>query len=663
MAIYRNLGGDRLGSGNKMKVEMHDWGKSTHNVSRKLKTSMGVGTLVPCLKELVTPGAEYRIKINADLISKPTNGPLFGSFKYQVDTFFCPVRLYNPLLHNNKLGIALTINQIKFPIMELEAGTLNYNKPLDNQQISSSNVLAYLGIRGLGRPSGGVTTIKRQFNAIPWLAYWDIYKNYYANKQEVNGYVISKAPQGAFENINGVTVKNNSVSAKSVPQGNTDRTIFNHLMTNNDLEYLRFTYSGAQTADNIILLIGNLRKTEGYERLLLNDLMGSYTSGSGQFEFSQVKGSRGFTLLGWDYARGGEMDTEPKLQDFPLNNLDTLRTRLLTYPSTTTPASLSVGGIVGNSLQPYSSLFQRTTAGSTIITSLTNNQEGLAIKTYQSDIFNSFLRNDYVALITSSSSIAVVGNQITIDQIQLAKKQWEHMSRLVASGGTWRDYIEVAYGVRDMTDFEIPMYLGGLSKEVVFQEIVSNADTAERPLASIAGKGTFSGKHKGGYVELNAKEPGYLMAIMSLTPRIDYTQGNDFDVNLTNLDELHKPAFDGLGYQDLSTDQMAWFDTSVTTAGVPTYKSAGKIPAWLNYMTSYNKALGTLADESEMWLILGRRYENNTNGITDLTTYVDPKKFNYIWADGRRDAQNFWVEIEFDITKRAPISAKQLPNF
>ena len=30
----------------------------------------------------------------------------------------------------------------------------------------------------------------REFNAVPLLAYWEIYKNYYSNKQEENGVVI-----------------------------------------------------------------------------------------------------------------------------------------------------------------------------------------------------------------------------------------------------------------------------------------------------------------------------------------------------------------------------------------------------------------------------------------------------------------------------------------
>ena len=131
------------------------------------------------------------------------------------------------------------------------------------------------------------------------------------------------------------------------------------------------------------------------------------------------------------------------------------------------------------------------------------------------------------------------------------------------------------------------------------------------------------------------------------------------------MDDLHKPAFDGIGYQDLITDQMAWFDTANTSTGVRTPKSAGKVVAWLNYMTSYNRALGNFANEEQMWLTLNRRYEFNTGTgeIKDLTTYVDPKKFNYIWADARRDAQNFWVQINSDITVRRAMSAKQIPSF
>ena len=42
------------------------------------------------------------------------------------------------------------------------------------------------------------------------------------------------------------------------------------------------------------------------------------------------------------------------------------------------------------------------------------------------------------------------------------------------------------------------------------------------------GKGALSNKHKGGKVVVKVDEPSYLIGIVSLTPRIDYSQGNNW---------------------------------------------------------------------------------------------------------------------------------------
>ena len=89
---------------------------------------------------------------------------------------------------------------------------------------------------------------------------------------------------------------------------------------------------------------------------------------------------------------------------------------------------------------------------------------------------------------------------------------------------------------------ESPMYMGGLIKELVFQEVVSNAATAEQPLGTLAGKGRLSDKHKGGKVKIRVDEPSIIMGIVSLTPRLDYSQGNDWSINLkqwTTFTNLH----------------------------------------------------------------------------------------------------------------------------
>ena len=47
-----NIGGDRLGSGNKENVDLKTFKRSTHDLSSDWRSSMSAGTLVPFMSEL-----------------------------------------------------------------------------------------------------------------------------------------------------------------------------------------------------------------------------------------------------------------------------------------------------------------------------------------------------------------------------------------------------------------------------------------------------------------------------------------------------------------------------------------------------------------------------------------------------------------------------------
>ena len=167
------------------------------------------------------------------------------------------------------------------------------------------------------------------------------------------------------------------------------------------------------------------------------------------------------------------------------------------------------------------------------------------------------------------------------------------------------------------------------------------------PLGTLAGRGTLSQKHKGGKSIIRVNEPCYIMGIVSITPRIDYSQGNDWSVNLLTLDDLHKPQLDEIGFQDLLCDLMSASTTQTDVDFKPEFTAIGKVSAWLNYMTNFNKVYGNFADpRSEMFMTLNRRYEHYYDDaakrfeILDQTTYIDPEKYNYIFAQTELDAQN-----------------------
>ena len=80
-------------------------------------------------------------------------------------------------------------------------------------------------------------------------------------------------------------------------------------------------------------------------------------------------------------------------------------------------------------------------------------------------------------------------------------------------------------------------------------------------------------------------------------------------------------------------------------------------------MTAVNKNYGNFAvKDNEMFMVLDRRYEMDGDGIKDLTTYLDPSKFNFIFAETSLDAQNFWAQIGVNAEVRRLKGARLMPN-
>ena len=82
---------------------------------------------------------------------------------------------------------------------------------LDNAQINPSALLSYLGIRGIGYNPTEEETF-RLFNGVPLLAYWEIYKNYYSNKQEGVGYFIKGYNESKASLITGIEATEGSLN-------------------------------------------------------------------------------------------------------------------------------------------------------------------------------------------------------------------------------------------------------------------------------------------------------------------------------------------------------------------------------------------------------------------------------------------------------------------
>lgn len=653
MARQVNIGGDRLGSGNKMKVDLHGFERSNHNLDYIWRSTMAAGTLVPFLSKVILPGDTFDIDLDCNVMTHPTLGPLFGSFKVQLDLFQIPIRLYVGVLHMNRTKIGLNMGNIKLPQLQGHAQWEPTALDLDNSQVNPSCILKYLGIGGWGTtPNRLAGLVTRRFNAVPLVGYYNIYKQYYANKQEENGYIIHYAP---------VTIVQ-SLTAVRTTEGGTPTVIPAYGAGSAQAPVRRSTklelvFTGTVPIPSQIFLQTN--KGE----VLASTIWGVWTNAGGILTGTDVlvntSDEQRYEIFSWRYMTNTDpQDREPQLLAFPLTNIDTILETLQSTMGMGTPAILDNGTIA-----PVGSIMQGGAQGYSKLGS----QEGLAIKTYQSDKFNNWVNDEWidgVGGVNDIASVSTASGKFTVEALVLANKVYNLFNRIAITDGTYQAYINAAYDHDLYGLAQHPVYEGGLSKELEFQEVVSNAAATgeDQPLGTLAGKGVMGRKHKGGSATIKANEIGYVMGIVSLTPRIDYSQGNEWDVNLTSIGDFHVPNLDGIGFQDLNAEELHWSETRMN-AYTPTYKAVGKQPAWINYMTSVNKVYGNFAIKGqEMFMTLNRNYSVISTGIKDLTTYIDPVKYNQIFAYTSRDAQNFWVQIRIGINARRKMSAKVMPN-
>ena len=654
MSITRTLGKNTLGDNNKMKVAMRDYDMSTHDISTVFRSSIGVGMLVPFCKILCQKGDIIDLDLINKTLSQPTLGPLFGSFKLQHFLFFGGFRLYNSWLHNNRTGIGMKMSDIKLPMMI--ANTTGSTTDASTN-ISSSALYKYLGW-SKSRRTGTEATGGVFKNGVPLLLYLDIFKNYFANTQENKFYMLKGA---------GAVTLNISDSYQSSDDGyykiGTDQYSVNFTKTTT-IETSIKTDDYQRFWDSITVFV--MLSDGGFQTTTLGKL--TTNALTNKITLNAVPAEPYATILQFFTTKATASFIKTELGQYDLQVLDQIRDVILHTKGNVTLKLIqqNLGESAGGS----------TELGN-FINDLKNSQSnklgGMLLKTYDSDIFNNWIKKEWVegaGSITDRTTIDVSDGQLTMDMLNLQQKVYNMLNRIAVSGGTYKDWLETVYTAGKYLERpETPVFIGGMTQYIEFDEVISKSATettyGRQPLGDIAAIGRGGKPTNSGHVHYQCEEPGYIMGLMAITPMIDYSQGNDFDLNLQTIDDIHKPALDGIGYQDLIQEQMAG-ETSVYNNGSTIDKmkhlAANKTLAWIDYMTNYNRTFGDFAaGEALDFMVLNRRYDVKNNQITDLTTYIDPQKYIEIFADTSIDSQNFWVQTVVNATRRGNYSAKQIP--
>lgn len=680
--MKKTLGGDRLRSESKMEVYLPNFGRSSHNVGKIIRTSQACGTIVPYWCQIGLDGTTFYIDITTKVKTLPTTGPVFGSFKHQIDIFVIPIRLYVAALHNNALGVGLNMSKVLLPQYEVySANTSIYEKDTNRGQVNPSSLISYLGVKGFGYSK--VNQYLRRFPAIFNLAYWDIFKNYYANKQEENAYVITgrnhiwkKISEGDGVTWNREWTENSSETyqlSASSQKTSYIKLEFEEKISPEEVNEIQFLTNDPDKPTQDINKLTKLGDAYTFERidpgssgLRKPDNPNKATNIYMYKVLKPIKLAYNVNTAGKNFLTMPD-NQKIKLTPFPLKNIDEERNKILAAPSTS-------AYVVDGATMPYGAAIKTIELPNHDRKKIYNSanswysQAGLAVKTYLSDRFNNWLNTEWIdgttGGINAITAVDVTDGKLTMDALILQKKIFNMLNRVAITDGTYQAWREATYGIRSATLPESPIFCGGMQSEIAFDEIVSNSATDEEPLGTLAGRGIATMYKSGRGLKIKCTEPSMIMALGSITPRIDYSQGNKWWTRLETMDDFHKPTLDAIGFQELITEEAAAWNTELEENYTPIYQSLGKQPSWIEYTTDVNETYGEFAAGMPLaFMCLNRVYEENEDGtIGNASTYIDPTIYNSIFAESRLSSQNFWVQVAFDVTARRVMSAKQIPN-
>lgn len=686
MSVKKTFGGDRIGTGAGFVTHLEGYGRSTHDKSKIYRGSFGIGYCAPTYVNFIKRESVVEMDLTGiKIFTHPTNGPVFGTLKFEGHVFTSDLRLYNRQLHNNQVGTGLKMSNVKFPMMRVRGK--NPRKDLGHpniQQISQSSLLAHLGLRGLGHGTEDADNqpyVEILRNAMPLMMYWEVYKEYYANKQEEIGYVISQITstvsskiQSAWWSFEDYTFGGNidhpdreGQTTVTVPRNSIIRVTGTGL-SSNDIE----VYDGSAGSSGAWVKLWNMGGTSSAWR----EIDGSVTGGwyfRGNYNELNLTFQNGTAVRynGVSSITGSEL----QLVQFPLSNIDDMRDKVFIQPKES-PLILGYNEAAGEAVEmPYAASLAQVVQGNDINLASYFTLAGMGIKTYNADRFNVWLNKEWVNEINNISSVDTSSGSFTIDAWNVARRIYTLYNRIAVSGGTYHDWLEAVDGIKKTGATEMPVYRGGVAGTIYFDEVVSSSDvennTTNQPLGTLAGTGTL-GDIRGGKVRWKAEDNSFVMVIGSITPNIDYSEGNKWWLKLETMDDIHKPIFDGIGFQELLEDEYAAWSTTVRDDNEETFTSVGNQPSWTQYMTDWNEVYGTFAEPTnEMFMVFARNYSPNwvgeginsrIQGVEDATTYIDPTKYLYAFAYTGLDYMPFWLQFNQKVEERIVMSGAKMPN-
>lgn len=130
------------------------------------------------------------------------------------------------------------------------------------------------------------------------------------------------------------------------------------------------------------------------------------------------------------------------------------------------------------------------------------------------------------------------------------------------TNGDYNNLIKAHFNKDPKSEDRKPIYIGGTRQTMQFSEVLQTSETNETPLGTQAGRAvSIAGGNAG---KFTCDDYGYIMAIMSIVPKISYSRGMPKELDGTRvMTEQYYPEFNGLEPEAIKKRQIFWTNEEI----------------------------------------------------------------------------------------------------
>lgn len=225
--------------------------------------------------------------------------------------------------------------------------------------------------------------------------------------------------------------------------------------------------------------------------------------------------------------------------------------------------------------------------------------------------------------------------------------------RAYKAGTKYQNLVQEFFGTNPPIGEEFPVYIGGVTRDIIVDKITNTAQSEGNPLGDFAGQAVFRGSSK--RIHCFCSEPSYIFTIIYFSVTPTYSQLLPKHFIKSKLLDYYNPLFANISLQPVYAKELA----PLQLADNEIDATFGYNRPYADYVSRQDEAHGEFRT-SRANFILQRRFgsrpqlnksflEIDSNDLTDIFSYTE-------------DTDKIFGQIGFDIKAKLPIPKFSIPQ-